>query len=270
MTELKVKRLYVLSDIAPPNDPYDSAIASLVANGVTPNTGGAATSATGVTSATAGTAPTGASGVAGSSLTLVGQQQIDTATNTQPVGYAQIVAAVAATDPDAVLVGAAPDPGVEALWQELHAALPAAKLFAPSTLATGSFRSTLGAAAGSTYVTSPFLELGQYPRSAQRVLSAYRQRFGIAPTAYSLYGFEAMSSVLAAIRRAGVHGANRLDVISAYFHLGERHSVIGSYAIDANGDSSLSRFAGYRVAPGGALVELRLLSVSVSASSSSG
>jgi branched-chain amino acid transport system substrate-binding protein len=246
MHSLGVKRLYVLTDVAPFDAPFDSAIAPLVADDTSPQR----------------------------SITLVGQQQIDTETNTQPVGYAQIAAAVAATDPDGVLVGASPDQGAEALWQELHSALPHTKLFAPSTLATGPFLATLGGAASSTYVTSPILELSQYPRSAQRVLRAYRRRFGIAPTAYSLYGFEAMESVLAAIHAAGKDGSNRLDVVSAYFHLGERNSVIGRYRIDSDGDTSLSRFAGYRVGRGGRLIELRLLSgalsVSSSASSSSG
>jgi ABC-type branched-subunit amino acid transport system substrate-binding protein len=227
MSSLGVGSLYVLSDL----DVYDAAVAPLVA-AQAPQDG----------------------------ITLAGQQQIDTQTNTQPVGYAQIAAAVAATHPDAVLVGAAPGPGVEALWQELHNVLPGVKLFAPSTLATGSFLHTLGAAAGDTYVTSPILELSQYPRSAQSVLRAYRKLFGRAPTAYTLYGFAAMQSVLAALRAAGRHIDNRLDVVSAFFHLGELDSVIGDYSINSSGDTSLSTFAGYRVGSGGRLIELRLIS----------
>jgi branched-chain amino acid transport system substrate-binding protein len=227
MSSLGVSSLYVLSDL----DVYDAAVAPLVA-AQAPQDG----------------------------ITLAGQQQIDTQTNTQPVGYAQIAAAVAATHPDAVLVGAAPGPGVEALWQELHNVLPGVKLFAPSTLATGSFLHTLGAAAGDTYVTSPILELSQYPRSAQSVLRAYRKLFGRAPTAYTLYGFAAMQSVLAALRAAGRHIDNRLDVVSAFFHLGELDSVIGDYSINSSGDTSLSTFAGYRVGSGGRLIELRLIS----------
>jgi branched-chain amino acid transport system substrate-binding protein len=227
MSTLGVSRLYVLSDL----DVYDATVAPLVA-AQAPQDG----------------------------ITVVGQQQIDTQTNTQPVGYAHVAATVAATHADAVLVGAAPGLGVEALWKELHSELPGVKLFAPSTLATGPFLATLGAAAGDTYVTSPILELRQYPSSAQSVLRAYRKLFGLAPTAYTLYGFAAMQSVLAALRAAGKHVDNRLDVVSAFFHLGEQDSVIGDYSISSAGDSSLSTFAGYRVGSGGRLIELRLLS----------
>jgi branched-chain amino acid transport system substrate-binding protein len=227
MSSLGVSSLYVLSDL----DVYDAAVAPLVA-AQAPQDG----------------------------ITLAGQQQIDTQTNTQPVGYAHIAAAIAATHPDAVLVGAAPGPGVEALWQELHNVLPGVKLFAPSTLATGSFLHTLGAAAGDTYVTSPILKLSQYPRSAQIVLRAYRKQFGLAPTAYTLYGYAAMQSVLAALRAAGKHIDDRLAVVSAFFHLGELDSVIGDYSISSSGDTSLSTFAGYRVGSSGRLIELRLIS----------
>jgi branched-chain amino acid transport system substrate-binding protein len=227
---LAAKRLYVLSDL----EQYDAAIAPMVAADATQ-----------------------------SAITVVGQKQIDTDTNTKPVGYAQIAAAVAATHPDAVLVGAAPGPGAEALWQELHSALPNAKLFAPSTLATAPFLATLGAAASATYVTSPILELKQYPRQAQSVLAAYRKEFGLAPTAYTLYGYAAMQSVLAAIR--AVHAKStaaryRLDVVAAYFHLGVRNSVIGRYSINSVGDSSLSDFDGYRVGSAGQLIELHSFS----------
>jgi branched-chain amino acid transport system substrate-binding protein len=230
MHSLGVKRLYVLSDLAG-TAVYDGAIASMVA----------------------ARAPH-------SEVKLSGEQQIDTDTNAKPVGYAQIVARIAATHPDAVFVGDAPGPGAQALWQELHRLMPSVKLFAPSTLATAPFLAGLGAAGAATYVTSPILELNQYPPRSQAVLRAYRAHFNSAPTAYTLYGFEAMQSVLAAIDAAGKNGSVRRDVIKAYFALGERDSVIGRYSISRRGDTSLSRFAGYRVGPGGKLVELRLLS----------
>jgi len=175
------------------------------------------------------------------------------------VSAAQLPAAISAARADAVFFGAAPDSASEQAWRQLHGALPGLRLFAPSTLATAPFLAATSASAGSTFVTSPILPLPRYPPAARAVLAAYRRTFGTAPTALSLYGYEAMRSVLAAIARAQ-DPANRLDVIHAYFHLGWRDSVIGRYRIDAAGDTSLDRFAGYRVGPGGRLIELRLLS----------
>jgi len=170
-------------------------------------------------------APLVGSYAARSAIAVAGSAQIDTARLTTPGDYAKLAATISASGADAVLTGAAPDAG------------------------------------NATYVTSPILPLAQYPSSAQRVLVAYRHAFASPPTAYSLYGYEAMSSVLAAIQEAHRSTTNRrLDVVRDYFHLGLRDSVIGSYSIDANGETSLSRFAGYRVGTAGQLIELRLLS----------
>ncbi|MGD0981014.1 MAG: hypothetical protein ABR946_05970 [Solirubrobacteraceae bacterium] len=232
MRMLGVRRVYLLSDTAPLSAPYDSAIARMLA----------------------GDAPSRGIGVAGAA-------DVDTARSAQPSAYAAIATKIAQAHVGAVLLGAAPDAGAQALWQELHAELPGVKLFAPSTLASAPFLRSLAAAASSTYVTSPILPLNQYPPAAQVVLGDYRHAFGSAPTAYSLYGYEAMASVLAAIQRAGKNAHQRLSVVDAYFRLGLRHSVIGDYRIDrSTGDSSLASFAGYRVGTGGELIEMRRLS----------
>jgi len=234
MRSLGVARLAVLADDSYP--PYDSAIADMVASD----------------------AP--AAGIA-----VVGHRfGIDTQTNTQPAGYAAIAAAVAAAHADAVLLGGVPNSGAQALWSELHARLPKLKLFAPSTLATPAFLRGLAGvsgAANATYVTSPILEPDQYPPRAQQVFAEYRRLFpGVAPTAYALYGYEAMTDVLQAIRRAGRQAANRSALVIAFFHLGEIHGVIGDYRINANGDTSLDSFDGYRVSAAGALVLVRRIS----------
>lgn len=232
MRSLGVKRLYVLSDTAAVSAPYDSVIAPMVARDA-----------------------------AGARIAVAGASDVDTAAPALHTGYPSLLARIAAAHPDAVLLGSAPDAGAQLLFRELHAALPAVKLFAPSTLGTPAFLATLGAADSATYVTSPILPLDSYPPSAQLVLSAYRSEFRGQPTAYSLYGYEAMASVLAAIQRAGNNPTNQREkVIRAYFRLGLRHSVIGTYRIEPSGDSSLARFAGYRVGHGGTLIELRALS----------
>ena len=236
MRSLGVRRLEVLGDNSDP--PYDSTIADLVASD----------------------AP--AAGIA-----VVGHRSgIDTQTNTRPAGYASIAAAVGAAHADAVLLGGVPNGGAQALWSELHARLPKLKLFAPSTLATAAFlRGVAGVrgAANATYVTSPILEPAQYPASGQRVFAEYRRLFpGTAPTAYALYGYEAMADVLRSIRLAGRQAANRSAsaLVIAFFHLGEIHGVIGDYRINANGDTSLDSFDGYRVSAAGTLVLARRIS----------
>ncbi len=214
-----VSRLYVLEDIS---DPFDADVAELIANDAPPD------------------------------ITVVGQQAIDTETNTAAAGYAAIAKTIAAARADAIVLGGRPGPGALALWSELHTMLPHAKLFAPSTLATPAFLGGLDAAASATYVVSPILEPRQYPRAGRRVLAAYRRRFGTEPTAYALYGYDAMRIVLRAIEHA--RNGSRAAVRSAFFALGEIRGALGGYRIWRNGDTSLEALDGYRVNAAGRLV----------------
>ncbi len=248
MRSLGVTRLYVLGDVSV----FDAAIAQLVAND----------------------AP-------GAAITVVGLlQSIDTQTNTEPQGYAQIATGVAAQRPDAVLLGVTPGIGAMALWRELHTVMPRAKLFAPSTLATPAFLTAIAnaggqctsvqgrpvrcqSAAGATYVTSPILEPGQYPAAARATIRAYRRRFHVrGVSVYALYGYAAMEDILAAIKKAGRQATDRAALLRIFFHrLGLIHGVIGNYTINGNGDSSLRTFDGYRVTAAGNLAlerEIRL------------
>jgi len=216
-------RLFVLGDVS---DPFDADIAQLIANG----------------------APAGGVTVVGYNAT------INLETNTQPQGYAPYALQARAARADAVVLGGRPGPGALALFAEMHAMLPHAKLFAPSTLATPWFLSRLGDAAASTYVTSPILGWWQYPASARRMKRDYHRRFGIWPTKYALYGYEAVEDVLAAIQHAD-YQTGPAALLRAFFeHLGRRRGVIGDYTIYPDGNISLSRFDGYRVGAGGKLV----------------
>jgi branched-chain amino acid transport system substrate-binding protein len=116
-----------------------------------------------------------------------------------------------------------------------------------------SFTSQLGAAAGSTYLTTPVLAPNLYPLAGQRVLAEYRREFGSEGSGYALYGYEAMSLVLSAIRRAGSHGNDRQAVIEKLLSTRDRDSVLGRYSVQPNGDTTLSRYAVDRVVGGRAV-----------------
>jgi branched-chain amino acid transport system substrate-binding protein len=151
---------------------------------------------------------------------------------------------------DAVFFAGGPGAGTVALWRALHEADPALLLYGSSSLVAEAFTSAIGAAASQTYLTTPTLALSDYPPSAQRVLAQYRKQFGGEPGAWALYGYEAMSVVLDAIRRAGVHGNDRQSVIDAFFASGERDSVLGRYAIEADGEPTFTRYGVDRVVGG--------------------
>jgi branched-chain amino acid transport system substrate-binding protein len=142
-------------------------------------------------------------------------------------------------------------PETVSLWKQLHSADPRLWLLGPSTMVNVTFTSAIGAGAGAkTRLTTPVLPVGYYPASAQRVLAAYRRQFHEQPEAYALFGYAAMGATLRAIRRAGAHGEDRQAVIDALFAGGPHDSVIGRYAIEPDGETTLSSYGVDRVSKG--------------------
>jgi branched-chain amino acid transport system substrate-binding protein len=201
-------------------------------------------------------------------IEVVGEDTLDTSASTEFTGEAKQVAESGA---QAVFFSGLPDAGAVALWQQLHAADPHLRLLGSSSLAEGaptngplaatstagsdasaqpSFAARIGAAGEVTYLTTPVLPVALYPVAARGVLRQYRSEFHEAPDAYALYGYETMSAVLLAVRRAGAHGNDRQAVIDKFFAIRDRDSVLGRYSIEANGDSTLSRYGVDRVLDG--------------------
>jgi branched-chain amino acid transport system substrate-binding protein len=127
---------------------------------------------------------------------------------------------------------------------------PGVKLFAPSALATQSFVSALTPAAQrALYVSEP----GFYkdlPAAGQKFRSDFRATYGHAPAPQAIFGYEAMASVLTVLRQAGSAANDRATVIRDYFAIRNRQSVLGTYSINANGDTNLDAFAASRVQHG--------------------
>jgi branched-chain amino acid transport system substrate-binding protein len=69
----------------------------------------------------------------------------------------------------------------------------------------------------------------------------------------AILGYEAMSLMLHSISRAtrgGRDAAERSKVVQAIFSTRDRHSLLGTYSIDSNGDTSLRRYGVYWVVHG--------------------
>ena len=164
--------------------------------------------------------------------------------------YSGEVEKVVHSQAQAVFFAGGGGPGAVALWQQLHDADPDLLLLGSRALAETSFTSQIGAAAGSTYLTTPLLALDEYPPSARRVLAASSRQFGGEAGPWVLYGYEAMSVVLDSIRSAGVRGNVRRVVTERFFATSDRSSVIGRYSIEADGETTLSRYGVDRVVGG--------------------
>jgi len=157
-----------------------------------------------------------------------------------PGGYADVVESLAEGNPDAlVFTGMAGDTAAP-LLAELADGLPGTELFASSGVANT-------AVPGADFsMTKPAFPASAYPAAGARVLRRLeRERDAPLPTE-ALYGYEAMSVVLDALRGAGPDAADRLAVVREALAPRTRRSVIGTYEVSAEGDVSTARVAGYR------------------------
>ena len=180
-------------------------------------------------------------------IQLAGHDSLDTTATTEFAGEAKKVAESGA---EAVFFAGETGEGTLALWKQLYGVDPKLWLLGPNTLRDPEFTSAIGAAGARTLITDPILPLSSYPASAQRVLGAYRRRFGEQPEAYALFGYAAMAAALEAIRDAGARGNDRQAVIDALFAAGPRDSVIGRYAIEPDGETTLSTYGVDRIVNG--------------------
>ena len=152
--------------------------------------------------------------------------------------------------PQAVFFAGGAGAGTVALWRALHSADPRLLLLGSSALAVEAFTSQIGVSGAETYLTTPVLPIALYPPSARRVLRDYTEKLGGQAGPYVLYGYEAMTVVLDAIRAAGAHGDDRQAVIAGLFATRARDSVLGRYSIEASGETTLSRYGVERVRHG--------------------
>jgi branched-chain amino acid transport system substrate-binding protein len=183
-------------------------------------------------------------------IAVVAREEIDV----HVARHDDAIARIREAAPDAALDATGARPGAARLWRELHAADPRLQLYAPARLADPPFLAGLGAAASVAHVTRPVLAEADDSRAARRFARTFARRYGRAPAPEARYGYEAMRSVLAAIRRAEAQSVDglitRQAVVRAYFRTAPRRGVLGPYTIDAAGDTSLDEWAAYRVAGG--------------------
>jgi branched-chain amino acid transport system substrate-binding protein len=127
--------------------------------------------------------------------------------------------------------------------------LPPRPIIGSDALIDPAFLRSGTAFADRLYITSPFLDPSLLPAEGQRFVRAYRRQFGTSNPA-AAYGYESMALLLDAIRRAGPNGDDRHAVIDEVLSTHDRHSVLGTYSIDGNGDTTLDAVSGYRISDG--------------------
>jgi branched-chain amino acid transport system substrate-binding protein len=140
------------------------------------------------------------------------------------------------------------------LYKDFAAALPGAKLYGPDGVAESGFVDPKEGGippdvAKRVKVSVATLSPDEYPPEGQKFFSEFTQKYNEKnPDPYAIYGYEAMSLALDAIKRAG--SGDRAEILKAIFATKDRQSVLGTYSIDQNGDTTLTDYGIYSVAGG--------------------
>jgi branched-chain amino acid transport system substrate-binding protein len=154
-----------------------------------------------------------------------------------------------------VFAGVTPNGAVQ-LYKDVSAALPDAKLYGPDGVSNPEFfvpdEGGLPEEVGSkTKVTVATLSPDQYPADGQKFFDDYMERYDVSNVdPYAIYGYEAMSLVLDTCERLGPDCSDRQAMIDGLFETKGRESVLGTYDIDENGDTTITDYGVYRIEDG--------------------
>ena len=153
------------------------------------------------------------------------------------------------------------------LFEAINRASVHVKLFGGDGISLSGFLEKLGDVELDTYITAPMLPGGNYAISGESFFETFAERYGEPAQPMSIFSYEAGDSIMDAIR-TGASGdiatqpisILRKDTRDEYFSISERPSALGSYSIDANGDTTLTFYGAYRV-EGGQLVLGRAMDI---------
>ncbi len=151
---------------------------------------------------------------------------------------------------DGVFYGSASPRVAARFFNGVAGSNPSAKLFGPSALDAPAFESTLSTSVRNLYISLPgFLKADLNPAGSAFV-TLFESTYGHAPAVQAIFGYEAMSAVLSVLKEAGTSANNRTTVVHDFFSIKNRPSVLGTYSINSNGDTSIAPFVFGRVQAG--------------------
>ncbi len=143
--------------------------------------------------------------------------------------------------------------GAVQLFKDVSAAVPDAKLYGPDGVAESGFSDPKEGGIppevqAKTKVTVATLAPEEYPPAGKKFFADFEAKYGEPnPDPYAVYGYEAMDLIIDTIAEAGADGGDKQAVIDALFSTQGRESVLGTYDIDENGDTTLTDYGIYAI-----------------------
>jgi branched-chain amino acid transport system substrate-binding protein len=171
--------------------------------------------------------------------------------------YKALAEKIKAAGPELVYYGGITQNNAGQLWRDLRDALGAdVKLMGPDGIFEGEWLEAAGEAAEGSYITFGGVPPDQLTGAGADFIAKYSEAYPDAPPeAYTAYGYEAASVVLAAIERAAAtnpadNDALRAAIIAETFKTADYAGVLGTWSFSAEGDTSLTDMSGNIVTGG--------------------
>jgi branched-chain amino acid transport system substrate-binding protein len=170
--------------------------------------------------------------------------------------YRSVASKIKGKGADCVLISGITDNNAVQLTKDIGAGVSNAKIYGPDGVCEsayadpkkGGIPTSLDPRVQCSVAT---LTPDKYPPEGKKFFQDYKATYNEAnPDPYAVYGFETMSLALDAIKRAGDKGNDRQAVIDQLFNTKNRNSVLGTYSIDKNGDTSITDYGIYKVKGG--------------------
>jgi branched-chain amino acid transport system substrate-binding protein len=146
--------------------------------------------------------------------------------------------------------------GAVQLYKDVAAALPDAQLYGPDGVAESGFSDPAEGGipadvASRVKVTVATLAPDEYPPEGRKFFADFEAEYGEPnPDPYAIYGYEAMRLVLDTCEQLGPDCTDKQAMIDALFNTKGRESVLGTYDIDENGDTTLTDYGVYTIKGG--------------------
>ncbi len=154
-----------------------------------------------------------------------------------------------------VWAGVTGENGVQ-VFKDVAAANPTVKLYGPDGVAEAAFtnpkKGGVPASVGKRVkFTVATLGTKELPKAAP-ILAKYKAKYNTSSIdPYAIYGYETMALALDVLKRAGDKANDKDSVLKALFNTKDRDSIIGTYSIDENGDTTLTDYGLYVVGDDG-------------------
>ena len=197
-------------------------------------------------------------GLATAAEKAAGEQGIEIAGNEgydpKAGNYRSLAGKIASSGADCFFGSIITDNNGVQLFTDIANGAKSIKLFGPDGVADEAFTGKDGlspAIAKRTLITVATLDPENYPPEGKKFFEDYEKQTGDkTPAPYSIYGYEGMSVILDSLKRAADANGGKLSrqaVIDQFFSTKGRQSVLGTYDIDKDGDTTLTDYGLYKV-----------------------